>query len=399
MGSMQTGSIEASDEKAAVNGLRARRLCVVSIQPSARKRLTALRNGGLGLIRKRVTTRDLSLFCRQFATVMDAGIPVLTSLDILARQAENVALKAAVEDVAAQLQTGKTLAEAMRKQHGVFPGILTSMIEAGEVGGVLDLSLARMAGHFEREHEIREKVKAAMTYPLILSVIGILAVGFLVTFVLPNFISIFTSAGATVPLPTRVLMGLSGFLRQFWYLILVAAVAAGWGGRHLLELDGVRCRFDGWLLRMPVFGPLLSKVAISRFCRTLSTLLSTGVPLLDALDVVKGTAGNVVIAGVAERARDSVREGRDLAGPLGESAVIPPMVSRMVGVGEETGALDVMLEKVAQFYDREVNIAVGRLSAMLEPVLLVGMGIMVGAVIIAILLPMLSVISGAGVGM
>lgn len=396
-GRLWTGHIEAEGERAAVAALRRRRLYVVSLRPAGKESRIAAK--GRLVLRRGVGARELAVFCRQFATLTEAGVPVLTSLDILARQAEHPVLGKALAGVAEDLQAGRTLAEAMRRQNRVFPELLVSMVEAGEVGGTLDTALNRIADHFEREYDIREKVKAAMTYPMILLIVGTGAVGFLVTYVLPGFVGILSAAHVALPLPTRILLGVSEFLRSYWYLVPAAAGGGAYLWRQALAREKARARYDAWLLRLPVFGPLLAKVAVSRFCRTLSTLLVSGVPLIQALDVVKGTTGNAVLARVAETARDQVREGQPLAGPLAASGVIPPMVSRMVAVGEETGRLDAMLEKVAQFYEREVNAAVGRLSAMLEPVLLVIMGAAVGMVIIAILLPMLSVISGTGIGM
>lgn len=395
-GKIQTGYIEADGPAAAAALLRQRRYYVVNLRPAPEKGRRLTVRGLNELLEKKVGVRDLALFCRQFATVVEAGIPLLTCLDILARQAENPRLARAIEDVARELQGGRTLAEAMARQRNVFPGILISMIEAGELGGVLDQALLRMADHFERDYDIREKVKSAMYYPLALVCIGTLAVGFIVTTVLPRFAAILQSSNIPLPLPTLILMGAANFLSHYWYLLPGGLALLFLGVQRLLRIEQVQRRVDALKLRLPIFGPLIKKVVISRFCRTLATLIHAGVPLIQALTVVQGTAGNHVVAEVTGLALENVREGLDVGGPLAKSSVFPPLVSRMVMVGEETGTLDQLLEKVANFYDREVNAGVARLSSLLEPVLLLFMGAAIGSVILAIMLPMFKVMSGAG---
>lgn len=389
-GKLQTGYLEAEGSAAAAAVLRQRRYVILDLSPALEKKREI---DWRGLFEQKAGVRDLALFCRQFATVIEAGIPVLTCLDILARQAENPALRRAVEQMIAELQAGRTLTEAMRRRPQVFPGILTSMVEAGEVGGILDQALTRMADHFERDYDIREKVKSAMYYPAALVGVMFLAVGFLVTSVLPNFVSILTTLNVELPLSTRILMKVSALLGQYWYLAFGGLAAAVFAGLKAAGLKNVQSQLDKIKLKLPIFGPLIKKIIISRFCRTLSTLLHAGVPLLQALEIVRNTAGNVVVARAAAGALENVREGLEMAPPLAASGVFPPMVTRMVAVGEETGTTDQLLEKVAQFYDREVNAGVGRLSSLLEPVLLIFMGVVIGSIIISIMLPMLSVMS------
>ncbi|OAT79870.1 type II secretion system F family protein [Desulfotomaculum copahuensis] len=395
-GKIQIGYIEADGPAAAAALLRQRRYYVVNLRPAPEKGRRLTVHGLNELLEKKVGVRDLALFCRQFVTVVEAGIPLLTCLDILARQAENPRLARAIADVARELQGGRTLAEAMARQHHVFPGILISMIEAGELGGVLDQALLRMADHFERDYDIREKVKSAMYYPFALVCIGTLAVGFIVTTVLPRFATILQSSNIPLPLPTLILMGVANFLSHYWYLLPGGLALLFLGVQRLLRIEQVQHRLDALKLRLPIFGPLIKKVVISRFCRTLATLIHAGVPLIQALTVVQGTAGNHVVAEVTGQALENVREGLDMGGPLARSSVFPPLVSRMIMVGEETGTLDQLLEKVANFYDREVNAGVARLSSLLEPVLLLFMGAAIGSVILAIMLPMFKVMSGAG---
>ncbi|MDI6709703.1 MAG: type II secretion system F family protein [Thermoanaerobacterales bacterium] len=392
-GRLFRGRIEAETSLAAAATLRSRHYFVTEMRPAPdTSRELAMRIPWVG----KVGVREMAVFCRQFATMIEAGVPILGVLEILVRQTDNVALRKALIAVIADLRGGRTLAQALEAQPCVFPPLLVSMVKAGEVGGVLDTALTRMAEHFEREHDLLEKVKSAMTYPLILLVVGFLAVGFLVTFVLPSFIDILANVGVPLPLPTRVLMAMSGYSHQYWYLVLAVTIGGFLALGQALRQPRVREALDGLSLRLPVFGPLLTKVGVSRFCRMLATLLGAGVPLLQALEIVKGTAGNAVLARVAAAARQAASEGRELAAVLAESPIIPPLVGRMAAVGEETGALDRMLEKAADFYDRETNATVSRLSSLLEPALLVFMGVVVGTVVIAILWPMFRVISGAG---
>jgi len=396
-GRVQSGYLEAESLAQAAAQLRRQRLYVVDLRPAPEKKRVLTARGLGHLLQPGVGIRDLALFCRQFATVVEAGIPLLTCLDILARQAENQRLARTVEEVSRDLQGGRTLAEAMGRHPGVFPGILVSMVEAGELGGVLDKSLLRLADHFERDHDIREKVKSALFYPVTLICVGIVAVTVIVTTVLPRIVAVLVSANVPLPLLTRILMGFAAFVGHYWYLLPAGALALYLGLRQSLRVDAVRHQVDGWKLRLPVFGPLLQKVAIGRFCRTLATLLKAGVPLIQALTVVKGTAGNYVVARAVEGALANVREGLDMGTPLSRSKVFPPLVSRMVMVGEETGTTDQLLEKVAAFYDREVGAGVDRLSALLEPVLLLFMGSVIGTVILSIMLPLFKVMSGSWV--
>lgn len=392
-GRPHTGRIDAETPLAAAAALRSRRCFVTDLRPARPVRYgPAECTPWAG----KVSVRDLAVFCRQLGTMIEAGVPVLGILETLVRQADNATLRKALITVIADLRGGRTLAQALGSQPGAFPSLLVSMVEAGEAGGMLDAALTRMAEHFEREHDLLEKVKSAMTYPLILLAAAFLAVGFLVTFVLPGLLDILINMRVPLPLPTLVLMAVSGFLIRYWYLVLAAAAGGLLALGRALRHPPVREAVDALSLRLPVFGPLLIKVGVSRLCWTLATLLGAGVPLLQSLEIAQHTAGNAVLARVAEAAREAASEGRELTAVLAASPVVPPLVGRMAAVGEETGALDRMLEKAAEFYAREVNGTVARLSTMLEPVLLIGMGAVVGFVIIAILWPLFKVVSGAG---
>lgn len=392
-GRVVRGRMEADTPSAVAAALRARRCFATEVRPAGGGKSGVLTNASW---KTKLRTRELAVFCRQLATMIEGGVPLLAALDTLKRQAETSALRTALATVINDVESGHPLSDALGALPRVFPRLLVSMVQAGEAGGVLDTALSRMAEHFEHEYDLREKVKTAMTYPLVLLAVGFLAVGFLITFVLPTFIDVLSGMGVPLPLPTVILLAVSGFLTHNWYLVLLTVAAVLLTAGPLLRQYPVRRTADALALRLPVFGPLLTKVGVSRFCRTLATLLRAGVPLLAALEIVEGTTGNLVLGQVAADARDAVSRGQELAGVLTASAVIPPLVGRMVAVGEETGSLDRMLEKVADFYDRETNATVSRLSSLLEPVLLLVMGALVGTVVLAVLWPMFKVISGVG---
>lgn len=392
-GRVVQGRMEADTPRAVAAALRARRCFATEVRPAG--------GGKPGLwpnvSRKgKLRTRELAIFCRQLATMIGAGVPLLAALDTLKRQAESAMLRNALGAVITDVDGGRPLSQALGALPRIFPRLLVSMVQAGEAGGVLETALSRMAEHFEREHDLREKVKTAMTYPLVLLAVGFLAVGFLITFVLPTFIDILSAMGVPLPLPTVILLAVSGFLTGHWHVVLLTLGGAILGLGQVSRQYAARRTVDALALRLPLFGPLLTKMGVSRFCRTLATLSGAGVPLLAALEIVEGTTGNLILGQVAADARDAVSRGQELAGVFSTNSVIPPLVGRMVAVGEETGSLDRMLEKVADFYDRETNATVARLSSLLEPVLLVFMGALVGTVVLAILWPMFKVISGVG---
>lgn len=394
-GKQLSGHLEADSMAAAVDSLRSRNLFIIDVKPAARGgaslNLGSLK-GSLG--KPKVKSKDLALFCRQFSTMIDAGVPLLASLDILKSQTTNKTLHATIQDVRSHLEQGDTLSEAMRAYPKVFPPILVNMVEAGEVGGALDQVMSRLAVHFEKEHEIVEKVKSAMTYPLVVLGVAVLAVIFLLTFVLPTFTEMLRGMNVPLPLPTRIVMGISGLLRRFWFVtpLLIGGIAFG-AARLFQTAEGRRWK-DRVILKVPIFGDVIRKMIVSRFSRTLGTLLRGGVPVLQALEVVKRTVGNVIVAAGIEQAQTAIRDGRGMSQPLEACGVFPPMVVQMISVGEETGALDNLLEKVSVFYDQEVEQAVNRLSSLIEPVLIVFLGGTVGFIVISILLPMFSIVGG-----
>ncbi|AQS58474.1 type II secretion system F family protein [Desulforamulus ferrireducens] len=394
-GQLQTGFLEAPQESSVVAHLRERNLYIVEIKPAPEKR-RELNIAAVLFGPQKVKIKDLAVFCRQFATIIEAGIPILQALHILTKQAENKKLKKVLAGVVEQLEGGRTLAESLKRYQHVFPNIFISMVEAGELGGVLDQALSRLADHFEKEHDIREKVKSAMTYPVIIVCLALAAVAALLTLVLPKFITMLTDLNVELPLSTKIVMSLSNFLRDSWYLGLLGIMLTILVFRGFSRTPKGMLFFDSLKLKLPVFGKLTQKVIISRCCRTLSTLLHAGVPILVALEVVKKTAGNQLVSNAIAKAEESVREGLTIADPLERSGVFPPMVTRMMAIGENAGTLDYLLERVAVFYDREVNNMVLRLSSMLEPFLIITMGLVIGFIVISMLLPMLKIFSSAG---
>ena len=388
-GKLFTGLILAENEAAAAGHVRSKGMYVARI----REAKSSQDIGVLLQNMRSITTRDLAIFCRQFSTMLEAGLPVLTCLGILGEQTENPRLKDNLQKVYKNVQEGMALARSMEAQTLVFPEIMISMVEAGELGGLLDVVMQRLSIHFEKEHRLNEKVKAAMTYPLAVMGLAVVVVIFVLTFILPTFVDMFASMKVELPFLTRALLALSHFLQAQWLPLLVVAIAGSYGLLILFRYPGPRMARDRFILHMPVFGALVRKVAVARFTRTLASLIRGGVPLLSALEVVKKTTGNAMIAQTLSDSQESIKEGEDLSTRLGASRIFPPMVVQMVAVGEQSGALDTMLDKVADFYEEDAEDIVNRLSSLLEPFLIGFLGIVIGTIIIAILIPMFDVIT------
>lgn len=388
-GKLVTGKVEAENRNKAITLLRERRFFVVEIRE--------IPAGGVSLslnkiFQKKVSTRELSVICRQFATMTQAGIPILQSLNILTQQCDNKMLKETLKKVTENLEGGMSLAESLRSFPKVFPQILISMVEAGEVGGVLDQVLERLAINFEKEHDLKEKVKSAMTYPAVVVVVAVLTIAALLIFVVPNFVTMLTDMQAPIPPATQIIILISDFLKKFWYIVLFLVAGTVVGYKQAIKLEKGKEVRDQVVLKLPIVGPIIKKTIISRFCRSLGTLLKSGVPVLSALEVVKNIAGNYAVIKSIKEAENSIKVGQSISLPLQKSGIFPPMVTSMMAIGEETGSVDTLLEKIADFYEREVEELVSRLSSMLEPVLIVGMGGVVGFIILSIMLPMFSVI-------
>jgi type IV pilus assembly protein PilC len=334
-----------------------------------------------------IKTRDVVIFTRQFATMINAGLPLVQSLTILAQQTENKALAEVTRSVVYDVEAGNTLADALSKHPKAFSDLYVNMVAAGEAGGILDTILLRLATFLEKSDALKRKVKGAMVYPGVIMTVAGIAISVLLIFVIPVFQSMFASVNLELPLPTRIVIGLSDLLISYWWAFLAGIGAAVFAIRKYYGTTGGRRNLDAMLLRAPVLGDLLRKSAVSRFTRTLGTLISSGVSILEGLEITAKTAGNMVIHDAVMESRQSIAGGETIAAPLEKSKVFPPMVISMIAVGEQTGGLDEMLTKIADFYDEEVDVAVSALLSLMEPMMIVGLGIVVGGMVVAMYLP------------
>jgi type IV pilus assembly protein PilC len=379
-----TGEIEASDRNAAVAELRNRAILVTKISEKARP---AARVGG------RVSDRDLAIFTRQFSTMIDAGLPLVQCLNILSEQSESKVLRSVTTMVARHVEAGSTLADALRRHPRTFDDLYTNLVQVGETGGILDTVLQRLSGYIEKAAALKRKVKSAMIYPATIIGVAFLVVVFMLTFVIPTFAQMFKNLGADLPLPTQIVLWLSDFMLSYWWAVILAAAGVVFGIRWYYGTDAGQANIDALLLKLPVFGTLLRKVAVARFTRTFGTLVSSGVPILEGLRITAKTAGNRVVERAVMNCRAAVTAGKTLAEPLRASTVFPPMVTHMISVGEQTGALDAMLSKIADFYDDEVDTAVGALTALIEPLMIVILGVIIGGLVVAMYLPIFRLVT------
>ena len=388
-GKIVKGRVEASNQAAVANRLREMGMAAVSINEVSTGGLNAeIKIPGMS---DKVSLKDIAVMSRQLATMISSGLSLLRALSILAEQTESKPLQRIVAQVRNDVETGVALSTSLGRHPQVFPPLMINMVKAGEVGGFLDQVLVSVAGNFESELKLRGKVKSAMTYPVVVFVVAILAVIGMLLFIVPIFESMFTSLGGDLPAPTQFLVHLSAFLKvAIFPLVALLVVFAIWWSRHKND-RGVRERVDPLKLRLPVFGKLFRKIAISRFTRNFGAMLHAGVPLLQALEIVGETSGNVVIEHATKAVQDSVRSGQSLAGPLAEHAIFPPMVVQMMAVGEDTGALDSMLGKVSDFYDQEVEATTEQLTSLIEPLMIVVLGSIIGGMIIALYMPIFSI--------
>jgi type IV pilus assembly protein PilC len=384
-GELQSGSIDLPSENDVIAHLRKNRMIVVKVQ-QAPKQLKLSFGAG-------ISTRDIVIFTRQFATMINSGLPLVQALDILAEQTENKALKDVTHAVVYDVESGQTLADALRKHPKAFSDLYVNMVAAGEAGGILDTILLRLATFMEKNDALVRRVKGAMIYPAVIFSVMAIAVVILLLFVIPVFATMFASMGGVLPLPTRIVMGMSSFLQHYWWMLILGVVAIVWGTRRYYKTPNGRLNLDKFMLAMPILGDVLRKSAVSRFTRTLGTLIASGVSILDGLEITAKTAGNRVIHDAVMESRNSIAGGETIAAPLQKSKVFPPMVISMIAVGEQTGGLDEMLSKIADFYDEEVDAAVGNLLAAMEPLMIVLLGGVVGGMIIAMYLPIFSIIN------
>ena len=387
-GEKRKGQVEALDEAGARAHLKRLRIEDAVIKPKPKDLFE-----NIAIFKPKVTGKDVVVFTRQLSTMIDAGLPLVQCLQILARQQSNPTFKKVLLATQNDVETGTTLADSMRKHPKIFDNLYSNMIEAGELGGILDTILSRLAGFKEKAMALQKRIKGAMTYPLICLGISLLILAIILIFVVPVFDKMFQDFGSALPAPTQLVVNLSRGFKSYILYVIPAVVLLIWVFKKYYNTEKGRLQVDNMILWSPVVGTLVRKVAVSKFTRTLSTMLQSGVPILDALGVVARTAGNKVIERAVLRVSASIAEGRPIAEPLEESGVFPPMVVQMINVGESVGALDTMLEKVADFYDEEVDQAVDNLTAMIEPFMMVFLGGMIGGLVVAMYLPIFKIAS------
>ncbi|MCF6460066.1 type II secretion system F family protein [Clostridium sp. Cult3] len=381
------GYYEAKSESDVLNMLKSNNYFPISIEIDEGSEVKE------DIFAKKVTKKDIAIFCRQFYTMLDAGISIINCLDILEKQTENKTLKNTIFTVHEDVQKGMTLSEGMGKHEGIFPLLLINMVEAGEVSGNLDRIMERMAIHYEKENKIENKVKNAFVYPVVLSIVAIAVVIFLLTVVMPSFIGMFETSGTMLPGPTRTLLAISDWLTKYWYIFIAIVVLLLFGIISLGKTEEGKSFFDNIKLKTPGIKKINIKIITSRFTRTLSTLLSSGVPLLQALDVVGRVVGNKIVAEKLKIAEEDIRKGIPLSRTIKDMGLFPPMVDSMIKIGEESGALDEILYKTADFYDEEVETSLERMTTMLEPILIIFMAVVIGFIVIAMAMPMFEMVN------
>ncbi|MBZ5627552.1 MAG: type II secretion system F family protein [Acidobacteriia bacterium] len=341
----------------------------------------------------KVATKDIAIFFRQFSVMIDAGLPLVQCLEILAANQENPAFQKALTGVRQTVEGGATLSNAMRGYPKIFDDLTTNMIEAGETGGILDIILQRLSAYVEKAVKLRSAVKSALIYPVSVISIAVLIVGALLKFVVPIFANLFTGLGVALPAPTRFVMGLSRFVSNFWWVVFAVVIALVVGVKQVRKHPKGRYVWDNMMLHLPVFGMVLRKIAVARFTRTLGTLITSGVPILEGLSITARTSGNAVLEQALMKVRKAIEEGRTIVDPLKECGVFPNMVTQMIGVGEATGAMDAMLQKIADFYEDEVDSATKDMLTLLEPVMISFLGVAVGGIVISLYMPLFSMIA------
>ncbi|MBM9604235.1 type II secretion system F family protein [Desulfopila inferna] len=387
-GEKRKGEVEAPDQAAALNQIKRMRIVNPVIKEKPKDLLA-----NISFFQPKITGKDIVVFTRQLSTMIDAGLPLVQCLDILGNQQDNATFKKVLKDIQKDVESGTTFADSMRKHPKVFDNLYSNMIEAGETGGILDTILSRLAVFMEKAMALKKKIKGAMTYPLICLAISILILAVILIFVIPVFDEMFTSFDSALPVPTQIVINMSNFFKSNFIFILLGIAVIVFIFKKIYNTERGRITIDGAMLKAPVFGILIRKVAVAKFTRTLSTMLQSGVPILEALQVVGRTAGNKVIEIAVFRVSDAIAEGRPIAEPLAESGVFPNMVVQMINVGESVGALDTMLEKIADFYDEEVDQTVENLTAMIEPFMMVFLGGMIGGLVVAMYLPIFKIAS------
>jgi type IV pilus assembly protein PilC len=385
-GESQAGEIEVGRQEEALELLRKKKILVTSMRPKGGFQMPKF--GGVS-----VSTKDLAIFTRQFATMISAGLPLVQCLDILAKQSSKPSFGRVIGEVTREVESGSTLADSLGRHKTVFDDLFRNMVAAGEAGGVLDEILMRLATYIEKADALKRKVQGAMVYPAVVLTVALGATAFMLIFIIPTFAKMFMDFGGELPLPTKIVLGLSQALQSYWWVILLAIIAGVTTFGRFYKTENGRRTVDAIMLKFPVLGDVLLKGAVARFTRTLGTLIASGVPILAGLEITARTAGNKIISEAIMTARASIREGETVAAPLKASNVFPPMVVQMISVGEQTGALDEMLTKIAVFYEAEVDSAVDAMTSIIEPIMIVVMGGIVGGMVVAMYLPMFKLIS------
>ncbi len=392
-GQVQKGEMEAPSEVAVSGQLRRMGIMPSKIKAQGKGLDMELKLPGFA---PKVTTKDLVVFTRQFATMIDAGLPLVQCLDILGKQQDNATFKKILINVKESVESGSTFADALKKHPKAFDELYINLVAAGEVGGILDTILNRLAAYIEKALKLKKQVKSAMTYPGTIIGIAFVVIAVILIFVIPAFEKMFADFGGSLPMPTQVVINISNFIQKYILLIIGGTVGTVWGIKRIYKTEKGRAVMDKYALHAPVAGILIRKVAVAKFTRTLGTMISSGVPILDGLDIVAKTAGNKTVEKAIYKVRQSISEGKTIAEPLEQSGVFPPMVCQMIAVGEQSGAIDTMLNKIADFYDDEVDDAVGNLTAMMEPLLMLFLGTTVGGLVIAMYLPIFKLAGTVG---
>jgi type IV pilus assembly protein PilC len=390
-GAVKKGETEAPSEAAIRIHLRQQNIIPTKISSKA-KEITI----SLPFIKKKVNQRSVAIFTRQLATMIDAGLPLVQSLEVLSSQQEDKVFKKIIREIKEDVEGGSTFAGALKKHPAAFNELFTNLVVAGEEGGILDTILNRLAVYIEKAEALKKKVKSALIYPATIVTVAVAVVMILMLFVIPVFETMFSSAGQSLPLPTLIVLAISKMIKKYIIFFIPAIILLFFLFKRYYQTQNGKAVVDRLLLKLPVFGPLFRKIAVARFSRTLGTLVSSGVPILDGLSIVSRTSGNRAIEIAIMNARASIREGETIAEPLNRSALFPPMVIQMISVGESTGALDSMLSKIAEFYEEEVDVAVANLTSLLEPMLMIFLGVVIGGVVIAMYLPIFNMASAVG---
>ena len=385
------GQLDAADERIARIQLRRRNIEVTKLKPKAKDLFE-----NVSFLQPKVKAKDVVVFTRQFSTMIDAGLPLVQGLTMLAEQNQNRTFKRILNEVTKDVEGGSTLADALNKHPRVFDSLFVNLVAAGEVGGILDTILQRLAAYIEKAEKLKSQIKGALTYPAVVVSIAIIVIAVIMIFVIPVFQDMFSSFGKALPGPTQLVVNMSDFTKSNIHYMILAVILFVFVFRRYRRTSGGRRNVDSILLRLPILGELVRKVAVARFTRTLGTMIKSGVPILDALEITARTAGNVIVEEVVMDARASIAEGQTIAEPLSESIIFPGMVTQMISVGESTGALDAMLEKIADFYDDEVDATVAAMTSMLEPLLMLFLGGSIGGLVIAMYLPIFQMAAAMG---